>query len=78
VYALYDCVPVDYLVEYAERLLQRAVAPGGRLILGAYGSRSRREDPFDIAGFLRTAGFAVAGAVTGGKPPVTAFAWVDA
>jgi SAM-dependent methyltransferase len=78
VYALYDCVPVDYLAEYAERLLQRAVAPGGRLILGAYGSRSQNLLPFDIAGFLRTSGLSVAGTASGGEPPLTAFAWIDA
>jgi len=78
VYGLYDCVPVGYLAEYAERLLQRAVAPGGRLILGAYGSRSRLEEPFDIAGFLHATGFVVAGTATGSSPPLTRFAWIDA
>jgi SAM-dependent methyltransferase len=78
VYGLYDCVPVDYLAEYTERLLQRVVARGGRLTLGAYGSRSRNLPAFDIAGFLRSAGFIVAGTAAGGEPPVTAFAWVDA
>lgn len=78
VYGLYDCVPVDYLAEYTERLLQRVVAPAGRLMLGAYGSRSQNLSPFDTAGFLKSAGFAVAGTATGGWPPVTAFAWIDA
>lgn len=77
VYALHDCVPLDYLTEYAQRLLTRAVAPGGRLILGAYGSRSRQLAPFDVAAFLRSAGFVVAGAAQGGNPVQARFAWVD-
>jgi len=78
VYTLYDCVPPELLEEYARRLLQRTVSPGGRLIIGAYGSRSRGYAPFDVARFLDRAGFAVAGATTGGNPPITAFAWLDA
>jgi SAM-dependent methyltransferase len=77
VYTLYDCVPVDYLEEYVHRLLQRAVEPGGRLIVGAYGSRSRGLAPFDIAAFLGSAGFAVTGTTEGGHPPITQFAWLD-
>jgi len=76
VYSLYDCVPEDYLTEYVRRLLERAVAPGGRLIVGVYGSRSAGAPPFDVADFLRSAGFPVAGTATGGEPPIGAFAWV--
>ena len=78
VYALYDCVPVDFLSEYIDRLLDLAVAPGGRLILGAYGSRSRGLTPFDIAGFVQGQGLEVLGTATGGEPPVAAFAWLNA
>jgi SAM-dependent methyltransferase len=78
VYTLNDCVPIDYLADYLSRLLVEVVAPGGRLILGAYGSRSRREPPLDVRGFLETMGLSVAGASQGGLPPVTVFAWVDA
>jgi SAM-dependent methyltransferase len=77
VYTLYDCVPGDYLEEYIHRLLRRVVAPGGRLIVGAYGSRSHGTPPFDIEGSLKSAGFEVGGTVYGGNPPITAFAWVD-
>ena len=77
VYSLYDCVPHERLGEYIERVLARCVAPGGRLILGAYGSRSRKTEAFDVAGFLRAAGFDVVGTARGGDPAVTAFAWVD-
>ncbi|HEU5015224.1 MAG TPA: class I SAM-dependent methyltransferase [Roseiflexaceae bacterium] len=78
VYTLYDCVPLDYLDAYARRLLADVVAPGGRLIIGAYGSRSRGLPPFDIAAFLQAHGITVAGTSSGGTPPIAAFAWVDA
>jgi len=58
VYVLWDCVPESYLTEFVRRLLARLVAPGGRLILvrlGAYGSFSRNEQPFDVEMFLRSA-----------------------
>jgi SAM-dependent methyltransferase len=78
VYALCDSVPSSYLAEYVSRLLAHVVAPGGRLVLGAYGSRSRNLAPFDVADFLSGLDLVVAGKTTGGQPPVTAFAWVDA
>ncbi|MCK4858072.1 MAG: class I SAM-dependent methyltransferase [candidate division Zixibacteria bacterium] len=77
VYTLYDCVPLGFLEEYVERLLSRVVCPGGRLIIGAYGSRSQDTPPFDIKSFLKSHGFSIAGTVIGGDPPVTSFAWLD-
>ena len=77
VYSLWDCVPLGYLGDHVERLLERFVEPGGRLILGAYGSRSRGLAPFDVAGFLASIGLIPAGTARGGDPPVAAFAWVD-
>jgi hypothetical protein len=77
VYALYDCVPREYLGEYIRRLFDRAVADGGRLIVGAYGSRSRKEPPFDAGGFLASHGWKVIGRGTGGSPITSLFAWVD-
>jgi SAM-dependent methyltransferase len=77
VYALYDCVPLDYLTDYVARLLDRAVAGGGRLILGAYGSRSRGVEPYDIAAFAESRGYVVSGRSSGGLPPVATFAWID-
>jgi SAM-dependent methyltransferase len=77
VYALYDSVPETHLAEYARRLLERAVATGGRLILGAYGSRSRQTPPFDIETFLGQAGFEIAGTSQGGDPIITRFVWID-
>jgi len=77
VYTLYDCVPQDYLGEYVHRVLVRMVAYDGRLIIGAYGSRSRGLPPFEVDDFLRSEGFAVAGTAMGGYPPVALFAWID-
>ena len=77
VYTLWDCVPPDLLGEYARRLLARAVEPGGRLIVGAYGSRRRDEPPLPIGDVLESHGLAVAGRATGGEPIVTRFAWID-
>ncbi len=78
VYSVYDCVPAAYLGEYVERLLAEFVEPGGRLIIGAYGSRSRDIEPFDVASFLQSIGVTVAGTAEGGHPPVSAFTWADA
>jgi len=36
VYTLADCVPASSLREYVFRLLERAVQPGGRLIVGSF------------------------------------------
>jgi hypothetical protein len=74
---LYDCVPEALIAPYLERLLERVVEPGGRLIVGAYGSRSAGTPPFPIAEFLEENGFAVVGRSSGGRPPVSEFAWVD-
>lgn len=77
VYTLVECVPVERLEVYLKRLLRRAVGPGGRLIVGAYGSRSRNLPPFAIDGFMAEHGLPPAGISHGGDPRVTRFAWVD-
>ena|SRR5688572_32491884 len=77
-YALHDCVPLSHLAPFVERLLARMVAPGGRLIVGAYGSRSRGVEPLDIAAALMKLGFAVAGTAEGGEPTMCRVAWVAA
>ena len=76
-YTLYDCVPEEYLAEHVWRLLDRVVAPRGRLILGAYGSRSDSIPPFEIAHFLESREFDVSGKAYGGEPAISAFAWID-
>jgi SAM-dependent methyltransferase len=78
VYTLWDCVPEGYLTEFVRRLAARFVAPGGRLILGAYGSLSRNQQPFDVEMFLSSAGYQVSGTASGGDPPVSRFAWIGA
>ena len=78
VYMLYDCLPLDYLSEGIGRLVEQVVAPQGRLIVGAYGSRSDAVPPLDIADYLESAGFVVVGRADGGVPPITKFAWIDA
>ncbi len=77
VYTLYDCVPRSHLDRYLRRLANDVVAPAGRLIVGAYGSRSRGHAPFDVRGGLERAGFRVAGESSGGEPPIALFAWTD-
>jgi 2-polyprenyl-3-methyl-5-hydroxy-6-metoxy-1,4-benzoquinol methylase len=76
VYTLSDVVPPDMLAEYVGRLLERLVEPGGRLIVGSYGSRSRSTPPLPIGEMLASYGHTVAGRSWGGDPPITAFAWV--
>lgn len=76
VYTLHDCVPLNFLEEYIQRILQRMVCDGGRLIIGAYGSRSQKIPPFDIEGFLRSAGFTSMGKTIGSDPPIASFAWI--
>lgn len=77
VYTVYECVPVDYLPAYTERLIRYVVEPGGRLIVGAYGSRSQGRTPFDIVAFLRALGYHLVGSAEGGKPSLTMFGWID-
>ncbi|HEV2066899.1 MAG TPA: class I SAM-dependent methyltransferase, partial [Thermomicrobiales bacterium] len=76
VYTLLDQVPPDYLVPYLHRLLEEVVAPGGRLIAGDYGSRSRGIRARDVAGVLHSAGLGVQGEAIGGEHGVARFAWV--
>ena len=78
VYMLYDCFPLDYLSEGVGRLVEQVVARQGRLIVGAYGSKSDTVPPLDIADYLESAGFVVVGRADGGIPPITKFAWIDA
>ncbi len=77
VYALYDCVPRSHLSRYLQRLASEFVEPSGRLIVGAYGSRSRGFGPFDVRSGLEQAGLRVAGSSAGGNPPIASFAWTD-
>ena len=77
VYAVYDCLPLSYLPVWIERVLQDMVTPKGVLILGAYGSRSRRVRPFDLCTFLHRSGYVVSGSSSGGIPLLARFAWIN-
>lgn len=77
VYTLLDQVPPDYLMPYLHRLFAQVVAPGGRLIAGDYGSRSRGIRARDVAAVLRSADFTVLGRADGGNHGVASFAWVE-
>lgn len=77
VYTIYDCVPLEFLEEYVLRVLSRMVGAGGRLIIGSYGSKTKRIPPYDINNFLALRGFSVVGSSQGGHPPVTCFSWLD-
>jgi SAM-dependent methyltransferase len=76
VYTLSHLAPIGLLGDLLRRL-QGWVTPGGRLIVGDYGSRSRNIAPQDMGMVLATLGFDVAGTSIGGDPPLTAFAWVE-
>ncbi len=77
VYSLFDCVPREYFGPYVRRLLELFVAPGGRLIVGAYGNRSRGEPPPPIEDWLADLRLQVAGVTSGGSPVMARLAWVD-
>ena len=77
VYTLYDNVPLNYLAEYIRQLLGNVVAADGRLIVGSYGSRTRREPAFGVGEFMKNAGFSVAGSVSVGAVPEARFAWIQ-
>ena len=81
VYTVADCVPESFFPAYVSRLLDRMVKPGGRLIVGHYGSRTLDDDPMDVAAVLADHRFPVAGSMQAGKMrfrdgPVARFAWV--
>jgi SAM-dependent methyltransferase len=78
VYSLYDCVPAELLPAYIRCLMTRYVETGGRLIMGAYGSYSKREAARDIATDIAAAGLRVAGSSSRGELPVSRVAWAMA
>jgi hypothetical protein len=76
VFSLVDLGPDDLACEWLGRLAGW-VAPGGRLIIGSYGSRSRGVEPVDVAGLFETCGHHVTGEALAGEPPISRFAWTD-
>lgn len=75
VYAMLDQAPDDMACVWFERLAGW-VEPGGRLIVGDYGSRHRGVEPRHVAEVLADCGFDPIGTAAGGEPVVTRFAWV--
>ncbi len=77
VYQLLDVVPDEYLAAHLPRLVERFVAPGGRLFVGDYGSCSRHVPARDVAAILRGVGLIVAGTAEAESAQRTRFAWVE-
>jgi hypothetical protein len=76
VYSMLDLTPEDLRCEWLHRLFGW-VEDGGRLIVGSYGSRSRKEPPVQVAEVLSRCGFTVSGESWGGHGPITRFAWAE-
>ncbi|NND03336.1 MAG: methyltransferase domain-containing protein [Acidimicrobiia bacterium] len=74
VYSLLDLSPTDLIGNWLSRLASW-VEPGGRLIIGSYGSVSRGVAPADVALAMRTAGLIVVGETSAADHTVTGFAW---
>ena len=74
VYSLLDLSPEDLWCEWIRRL-RKWVEPGGRLIIGSYGSRTRGIAPEDVADVLKGCGLTVEGSSCGGDPVISRFAW---
>jgi SAM-dependent methyltransferase len=77
---LLECAPPSHHREFLRRILDSAIARGGRLIVSNYGSRSKNEAPIDVAGYLSALGFAVAGSASASEHDgfvITRTAWVD-
>ncbi len=77
VYTLVDLVPGGLLCDYLRRTFAHFVAPGGRLIVGAYGSGSEGVPAPDVARLLAGCGLPVCGAATSDDLPVVHVAWAD-
>ena len=78
VYSVFDCVPPALFPAFVSNLLRQVVAPGGRLILGAYGNQAREQAPAPIDRLLSSLGHRVIGTAVGGVAPMSRFAWMDA
>jgi len=77
VYTLADVVPLSHFSAYLRRLQREFVEPGGRLIVGSYGSHSRRVPPLDLERLLDSYGMSVVGAATAGPGGTVRFAWAE-
>jgi 2-polyprenyl-3-methyl-5-hydroxy-6-metoxy-1,4-benzoquinol methylase len=61
VHTLLEYVPEDTHAEYLKRLMVQAVAPGGRLIVSSYRILTFASPPRNVARYLESLGFSVAG-----------------
>jgi SAM-dependent methyltransferase len=77
VYSVADVVPLTHLGSYLSRLRREFIEPGGRLIVGSYGSHSRRLPPLDLAQLLPSLGLAISGTATAGPGGIVRFAWTE-
>jgi SAM-dependent methyltransferase len=77
VYSLVDVVPPTHLGSCLHRVRREFLEPNGRLIVGSYGSVSRRIPPLDLERILPTYDLRVAGTTSAGPGGVVRFAWVD-
>lgn len=80
VHLLLESAPPIHHREYLGRLLDRAVAPAGRLIVSNYASRSRNETGIDVARYLSDLGFEVAGSASASEADgfiLTRTAWIQ-
>ncbi len=80
VHLLLESAPPSRHREYLRRILDSAVARGGRLIVSNYGSRSKNESPIDVAGYLSSLDFAVAGSAAASESDgfvMTRTAWIE-
>lgn len=81
-----DFVPPARCRDLVARLMDLFAEPDGRVILGAYGSRSRRKDAAPVAQVVREMGFAVRGEAeareriedSDGEVVISRVAWIDA
>jgi SAM-dependent methyltransferase len=80
VHLLLESAPPSHHREYLGRVLDSAVARGGRLIVSNYGSRSKSESPIDVTGYLSGFGFTVAGSAAASEHDgfvITRTAWIE-
>jgi SAM-dependent methyltransferase len=77
VYTLADLVPRTHLGSYLARLRREFLVSGGRLIVGSYGSLSRRIAPLDLEHLLPSLGIPIAGSASGGAGDIARFSWSE-
>ena len=77
VYSLADVVPLTHLGSYLSRLRREFLEPHGRLIVGSYGSLSRKVPPLNIEQLLPSYGLPLTGAATAGPGGIVRFAWAE-